>query len=281
VKSTTEATKPSQDHKAANEDRAEPTIIKLTRIKEWYIPVDAESYKTLQRAGCPMTRIHKDFLPTLKLLTSAHGIRARNVDFAEGIMNPFLDKVGKAWKSREHCDCVINKKTMVFESVKTEGFAIAKATIPKLEEKLREFFARWGYRHTFEYSELRGKCKLNVEYWFDPERQPIIVLEGKAEDKPKVQWRLGNLRLSFSFDNFESKTRALPDRPGATSESKPDLSYHIGYVYTLIEIRQGGTFTALHSSRCTYKELSSVAPLLKALMDVPNHNANNFDEEPD
>lgn len=272
MKSKSEATKPSTEEK----------FIRLTRIKQWYMPVDAESYLTLRRAGVALNRFHQDFLPTLKLLTASHGIRSGpEVKFKDEIMNPFFDKIGRAWKKKEHCDCTIGAKTMVFESVKADGFAIAKATIPKLQDLLSKFFARWGYRATFEYSEHRGKCKLNVEYWFDPERQPIIVLEEEPEDKPKVQFRLGNLRFTFVFDQYESKTQSMPLRHTQDPDSRPDKKYDIGYVHTVIEISQGGTFTPLHTSRCTYAQLSSVKPLIKALMEVPNHHASNFDESPD
>jgi hypothetical protein len=271
VKSTSEAKKPSKEDK----------IIRLTRIKQWYIPADSESYLVLRGAGVALNRFHQDFLPTLKLLTASHGIRGREVNFKDEILSPFLDKVGRAWKKKEHCDCTLGAKTLVFESVKADGFAIAKATIPKLQDVLSKFFARWGYRVTFDYSEHRGKCKLNVEYWFDPERQPIVILEEEADDKPKVQFRLGNLRFTFVFDQYDSKTTSHPLRPTQHPESRPDKTYDIGYVHTMIEISQGGTFTPLHTSRCTYAQLSSVKPLIKALMEVPNHHASNFDESPD
>lgn len=260
-----------------------PTIIQLTRIKQWYIPADAESYLTLRSAGVALTRFHQDFLPTLKLLTRAKNIRGKEKDFKREIMGPYFDKIGATWNRKPHCDCTINSRTMVFETLKAESLAIAKASIPKLQDILTKFFQRWGYRYTFEYSELRGKCKLNVEYWFDPDRQPVVILEEEPEDSnSKVQFKLGNLRLTFTFDNFESRT--VINRGGKRAsgdDERPPKDYHIGYVHTLVEISQGGKFVPVQSSRCTWSQLSSVKPLIAALMDVPNRQPNNFNEAPD
>jgi hypothetical protein len=260
----------------------EPTIFQLTRIKQWYIPADAESYLTLRRAGVALTRFHQDFLPTLKLLTKGKNIRGREVDFHKDIMQPYFDKIGRTWNKKPHCDCTISKKTMVFETLKAEALPIAKASIPKLQDLLTRFFQRWGYRSTFEYSELRGKCKLNVEYWFDPERQPVVILEDEKEElNKKIQFKLGNLRLTFTFDNFESRTVIIKGGGRSNEDGIPPKDYQIGYVHTLIEISQGGKFTPVQSSRCTWSELSSVKPLIAALMDVPNRQPNNFNEAPD
>jgi len=257
----------------------EPTIISLARIKQWFVPADAETYLTLKRIGVPLTQFHQDFLPTLQLLTRKHNIRGREVSFKTEILEPFLDKVGATWNKKLHCEATIQAKTMKFEVLKTEGFAVAKASIPKLQDVLTKFFTRWGYRSTFEYSEARGKCKLNVEYWFDPERQPIVILEDEPAERPKVRFRLGNLRLTFVFDGYDSKTKmvSLPTQ----EDARPGLAYHIGYVHTLIEIRQGGSFTPLHSSKCKLADMSSVLPLISALMDIPNRNAHNFDVSAD
>lgn len=260
----------------------EPTLIHLTRIKQWYIPADAESYLTLRKAGVALTRFHQDFLPTLKMLTRGKNIRGKEIDFRKEIMAPYFDKIGATWNRKPHCDCTIGSKTMVFETLKADSLTIAKASIPKLQDILTKFFQRWGYRSTFEYSELRGKCKLNVEYWFDPERQPIVILEEEPEElNQKVQFKLGNLRLTFTFDNFESRTVISRGGKRSNDDARPPKDYHIGYVHTLVEISQGGKFVPVQSSRCTWSQLSSVKPLITALMDVPNHQPNNFNEAPD
>jgi hypothetical protein len=253
-------------------------IIRLTRIRQWFIVADAESYLILKELGICMTRFHQDFLPTLKLLTDNHGVRGKEVKFREEILNPFLDRVGDTWlKKHPSFDCTIDGKTMVFEVRKPAGYDIARKTIPKLEERLAEFFARWGYRSTFEYSEARGKCRFAVEYWFDPERQPIVILEEDPQEKPKVQLKLGTMRLTFTFDNPRGSFSTMQDKNGDVNGK----GVSIGYVQTQVEISQGGKFVPFHSSRCTYDQISNVHPLIIALMKIPNAHAANLDEQPE
>lgn len=262
-----------------------PTIIKLAKIKQWIIPADAESYKVLAKAGAPLTIFHEDFLPTLRVLTESKNIRGEGVNFRTEILEPFLDKVGATWNKKEHCQATIRAKTMTFELLKTAGFAKARASVPKLQEVLYNFFERWGYRVHFVYSEARGKLKLEVEYWHDPSKHPVISLDEKqTKDQHKVQFKLGNLRFTFKFDDFESKTAPVGrawkfDRDDV--ETHIPTTYHIGYVHTVIEIKKGGEFVPFHSSRCKYSDISSVLPVITALMSVPQFNPHNFDVEPD
>jgi hypothetical protein len=262
---------------SAEQKAAKPQIIRLTLIKQWYIPADTKSYKLLRKLGVPLTQMHKDFLPTLKLLLQNHDIRAKAVKFHDEILNPFLDEVGQTWlKKHPGLKCTIQARTMVFEG-DAESLAVARETVPKLETALRKFFSRWGYRSTFEYSELKGRCKYSVEYWFDPERQPIIVLENEAQDLPKVSLKLGNLRLQFAFDDPKGKV-VETRRP---NQERPDKHVQVGYVHVTVESKQGGNYTAIQSTRCTYSEVSSVLPLIVALMRVPNVCPNNFEEPAD
>jgi hypothetical protein len=253
-------------------------IINLTRIRQWYIVADAESYLTLKEIGVCMTRFHQDFLPTLKLLTDKHDVRGKEVKFKDEILDPFLDRVGNTWmKKHPTFDCTIDSKTMIFEVKKATGYDVARKTIPKMEEVLSAFFSRWGYRSKFEYSEARGKVRFAVEYWFDPERQPIVVLAEGVQEKPKVQIKFGTMRLSLAFDDPRGKVETLRDKSGDASGKR----VNIGYVHVTIEISQGGKFVPFHSTRCTYDQVSSVKPIILALMDVPNVHANNFDLKPE
>lgn len=267
---TPEATKPSND-----------PVIQLTKIKQWFIPVDAEAYLTLKKAGAPMTRIHQDFLPLIGHALRARGIRAKKVEFKASILDPFLDKVGTTWNKKPHSTCTIQAKSMKFETTHADGLSKAREAVPKLQDVLTTFFNRWGYRTTFEYSEVKGKVRLNVEYWFDPEKQPIVVLAEEPQEKQKIQLKLGNLRLSFVFDSFESKTEIAARPVESPNDERPPKNYRIGYVHTIIESSQGGKFNPIYSSRCKYSEISNVMPLVAALMDVPNHNETNFDEPAD
>lgn len=262
----------------------EPTIIKLAQIKQWLIPADAESYKTLAKAGAPLTIIHEDMLPTLKLLTDRHNIRGVGVNFREEIMEPFFDQVGRTWqKKAESCVSTIQSKDMVFEvSMKDPKFGKAREAIDKMRDVLYTFFQRWGYRSTFEYSEGRSKGVLNVSFWHDPTKQPVIGLDDTEEKREKVQIVFGNRRFTFKFDPFESKTTRAKQqghRSPSSDEARVPLDYHIGYVHILIETKKGGEFVPTDSTKCKYSEISNVLPMLSALMSIPQFNPSNFETD--
>ena len=233
----------------------EPTVIKLTRLKQWYIPADTESYLVLRKVGIPLLRIHRDFLPTVGLLTKKHNIKAKEVNFKTGILDPFLDKVGKAWLRKDNRKCGIAATTMRFDALKPESFAEATATIPKLQKVLEDFFTRWGYGYRFELSQVKTRMRLNVEYWLDADKLPIIPIEQDVAAIEPIRLKLGFTRISISFG----------DR----------------FVDTVIETSQGGIFKPLHTSRCLYSQISSVKPLIVALCDVPNKDIHNSDNSVD
>jgi hypothetical protein len=187
-------------------ENGEPTIIRLAQIKQWLIPADSESYKVLADVGIPLTIFHEDFLPTIKLVTDQHNIRGIGVNFKDEILDPFLSKVGTTWqKKAESATATIKSKDMVFEvSMKDPQFSKARASIDRMRDVLYDFFCRWGYRAVFDYSEVRNKAVLRVDYVHDPARQPIVGLNEKPEsDSEKVQIALGGLRLTFKFDKRE------------------------------------------------------------------------------
>lgn len=283
----TEAPKSSPNKKKAKADKV---LIRLTRIKQWFIPVDADSYLALKDAGVPLTRIHQDFLPTVALITKKHGIRALEVKFKDEIMDPFFEKIGVSWNKKLHCRCSIGGRTMKFESLKPEAHKAATEAIPILQDLLEKFFSRWGFSSTFDYSEKNGRVKLNVEYWHDVNKLPVVVLEEAAEDLKPVQLKLGRTRFTLSFDNYHGKSyrdkTVTIQKDRETGEDRAievfgDLHHKIGYVHYLVEIAQGGKWTPAHSGKCTYTEISSVLPLITSLMNVPAMDPHNFDNLPD
>jgi hypothetical protein len=231
------------------------TIIRLTRLKQWYIPADTESYLVLRKAGIPLLRIHRDFLPTVGLLTKKYNIKAKEVNFKTGILDPFLDKVGSSWLRKDNRMCAINATNMRFDAVKPESFDEAKETIPKLQKVLEDFFTRWGYGFRFELSQVKSRVRLNVEYWLDAEKLPIIPIAQDVAELPRIKLKLGFTRITMSFGDK--------------------------YVDTLIEISQGGVFKPLHTSQCLYSQISSVKPLIVALCNVPSKDTHNSDNPVD
>lgn len=245
--------------------KAEPSVINLTRIKQWYVVADIDSYLRLKQLGAPMIRFHQNFLPTLHLLTKSNKVKIQGLDFNQSILDPFFEKTASTWV-KKYGKCTITSKVLVFQA---DGDKVpgAKEAVSKLETLLQTFFQRWGYKFQFSYSESRGgtKMKFHVEYWFDSEKMPILQMETPVEEMTKVQFKVGFTRLTFSFDD-----------PVKVANSK-----QIGYVHLLIEISQGGKFTPFHSSKCLYSQLSSVKPLLLALMNVLNVDQHNLDNPAD
>jgi len=231
--------------------KAQPRVIRLTRIKGWYFPVDAESYTILRSVGVPLTRIATDFMPTLQLITRSNNIRGKEVSFTHEILDPFLDKLGSEFLKGAHRECTIKARTMRFETTHKDGLAAMREIHHKLQDCLERFFSRWGYRSTCTYSEHRGKGKLNVEYWFDGKTLPVVPLE---KDPAEVKEHL----LQFGFTKIGLKL--MPRELVVT-----------------VYISQGGNFTPLHTSRCMYSQVTDVRSMLGALMDIPNHEPTNFD----
>jgi len=227
-------------------------VIVLTKVRQWYLPVDVESYNTLKNAGIPLIRIHENFIPTIGLLTKKHNIKARLVDFNSTILNPYLDELGARWQKRAHRKATMNASVLKFETTHASVYDSSKEAIPKLEASLRRFFTRWGYSATFESSESRGKCKLHVTYKYDSTKMPIIHLVEDATSLPVIKLELGFVRLSLTM-------------------GEKDVEINVS-------LAAGGGWNSIHTSRCLYSQVSDVRPFITSLMNIPNkdpHNSEN------
>lgn len=150
--------------------RHQPTVIKLTKIRQWYVPADAESYRALHKLRLTNVRYHEDFLPTLQLLTRKHHIRAQFVDF-NTIQNEFLDRVTATWTKNPARKLFSTRNTLRFESKDLKN---ALKVFPEVEKCLQRFFRRWGFSASFEFSQTPTRAKLVVQYQLDKEKQPVI-----------------------------------------------------------------------------------------------------------
>lgn len=228
-------------------------VVKLTRIKQWYLPVDAESYKVLRSVGIPLIRIHENFLPTVGLLVKKHKIKLVPVDFVEAIMNPYFDELGTLWQKRDHRVATIKSSTLKFETSHTSAGEKAKLAIPKIEASLRRFFTRWGYTASYEFSESRGKIKFHISYKYEAHKLPIIHLVEDPTSLPSVQIDLGYVRISLTMGEKELATN--------------------------ISIATGTVWQSIHTSRCLYSQVSDVRQMITALMDIPSKDIHNFDNK--
>lgn len=226
--------------------KAHQPFITLTRIKQWYIPADTESYLALRQLKIPLVRIEQNFLPSVGVLLKRNGFRAKSVDFRTEILEPQLDKWGELWLKRKNRSVSMSTKNLRFETTKAEAHAMAEKAIPNLEEAIMRFFKRWGFSYKIDYSVARGKIRFNVDYYFDQEKLPLITLEEDEATLPKVELQLGFTRLGFTFGTK--------------------------YIETIVEVSQGGVFTPIHTTKCLYTELSDVRPLLTSLMDAVNQD---------
>lgn len=225
-------------------------VLSFCKIKQWYFPVDAETYKSLRDTlKIPATRIHQNLLPVIEMMAKKYKMVGRNVDFNADILNPYLDKLGAVWLKKEFRICTLNTKILKFETTSSKVKADAKLTIDKIEASLRRFFDRWGYRAYFSYSESRGKCKLHVTYKFDHTKLPVIPLVEPNEALPTIRFKIGFVRLTLIM-----------------STKRVEVNYSVA---------AGSGWTSMHTSSCLYSQIGDVRPMLRALIDIKNREPDN------
>lgn len=229
------------------------SVVKLTKIKQFYMPVDADDYKLLRNLGVPVIRIHENLMPTLMLMFNKHKVKPQSVSFPDAIRDPYLDKIGETWQKKEHRKATIAKTWMKFETTHASIQGPSREAMRKLEASLRRFFQRWGYSAAFEVSESRGKLKLHVNYRFDPERAPIIPLVEDATSVPQIKLDLGFVRLTLTL-------------------MKTDVEVNVS-------IAAGTGWNSLYTSRCLYSQISDVRPMLAALVNVASADPHNSDNK--
>ena len=227
--------------------------VTLTKIRQWYLPVDAQSYNNLKAAGIPLVRIHENFIPTLKLLSKSAKLVFNAVDFNGTILHPYLDELGTRWQKKDHRTVTINASVLKFETTHASAREQALEPLEKIEASLRRFFTRWGYGATFERSENRGKHLLHVKYKHDSSKPPVIPFVEDATSLPKISLELGFLRIQISMGEKEIETN--------------------------ISVATGPGWTSIQTSRCLYSQVSDVRPMLTALMSVVNKDHHNGDNK--
>ena len=250
------------------------SVLQFVQIRQWYLPYDADTYLALKNLGVPLVRIHEDFLPTVKLVLKSRNIKARLLNFRE-LREKYFDALSATWMRKPKRDCTITNNTLVFETTHASAAAAAKIAHPKLEASLRRFFTRWGYTSTFEYSEnsRNGKLKLHVTYKYDSSRLPVVPLDKDVLSAPKVELRLGYVKLSITPDVVISlggrKKNADGQQVGETQEYG-NLGIEVN-----ISIASGTDWKSIHTSRCLYSQISNVLPMVSGLMDIPNQDYMN------
>lgn len=228
--------------------------VKFTKVKQWYLPIDADSYKVLKSFGMPLIRIHEDMMPTIMLLFKKHKIKPHLVDFNDSILHPYLDELGKRWQSKDHRQATLTKSTLKFETTHASAQSKGREALVKVEASLRRFFTRWGYTSTFELSDSRGKLRLHVNYKYDSERMPIIPLIEDPTSLPQIKLDLGYVRLTLTLMKKEVEVN--------------------------VSIAAGTMWNSIHTSRCLYSQISDVRPMIASFIDIVNKDPHNADNKP-
>lgn len=169
-------------------------IIELVRIKSWYVPRNLDTYRILRQLKVPLLKIHRDFLPALKLVTGPRNIRAKSTDFTE-ILNKRLDMIGAQWKSKPGRTCRLTEKRLLLAAPCSDA---NRRAIASLEASFAKFCSRWGYKTSPIYSERDDRLRLVVDFEFDPSRNPIIESEPVETTRP-FELVLGNTKFKVTF----------------------------------------------------------------------------------
>lgn len=234
------AGKKGKKDKTASTDKK---LIRLTKIKQWYLPADVKSYKRLRKAGVPLLRFHERMLPTVAMIAKRSGIQAEEVSFKETILNPFLDRLSSEWtKLHEDTDVEINSKTIILKTTHADAADEVEPVFKDLEACVERFFERWGYSYTFEVSKKRGKYLVHVNYWYNDSKQPIVHVEDDPEKQTTIELVLGFLKLTLTMDDT--------------------------HISTVVHTSCGGNWTPVHSSRCLYSQVTNLQPFIEGMFEL-------------
>lgn len=172
-------------------------VITLVKYNQWFIPSDTQSYNELRALGLGMTQMHEDMLGLLKLQCQKKGIILKGRMF-KTVLGDFQSSVEKAW-SKQHRVAVMNQGRWIFRANKT-AYAKAKSkSVVRLEQKLQEFFERWGISSEFTFTENEGKSLKLVVDFKKRTNIPLIPVDDLPEDQ-ECALTMNNHRLVISQD---------------------------------------------------------------------------------
>jgi hypothetical protein len=241
-------------------------MTQIVNIGERFIVADKKSYDILRASSFPATAIPAAMLESAKTLLTYKGVEFNEQDFEQEFLLPFIKRARASWGAKGDAFTSQFQAGMLVMDAAQAGADAARQMAPKVEAVIAKFFSRWGFKHTFEVSESRGKVRIGVEYSADSKARPVIELERDSKDLQKFEIEFGGFKIGLSMD----------DPRGRIESNGNGKDVHIGYVHVDLSIKQGGTFMPYHSGRCTYGEVSSVLPMIAALVQIAEHQPNNF-----
>lgn len=236
-------------------------VVNFVRIKSWYIPADAESYQLLKSVHFPLCKVSAEMLPALQLAMRPTGMRAKSESLTETILHPYLDRIGAAWKSKEGRKCKITDKQLVFVAPLS---AKNKKAINSLDDSLTRFFARWGFSYSPVYSDdNNGKCKLVVDFKFDPYRNPVIPNVDVSAPEV-VELELGFTKLKITFGR-RREAQPYGERQHHLSGPKATgAPFHLLEVYA----KAGAEWVLVHSGTFVDPSIGVMVPWLEAMSKI-------------
>ncbi len=237
-------------------EKTQPPVINFVRIKQWYVPADADSYQLLKSVGVPMVRVHGDFLPTLQLVTKPRGIRAKARYFSE-VYAEKMDALGAKWMSKPDRKCKISDSRAVFTAKLTPRNRIK---INEIDDFFTRFTARWGFSYKPVYSESDKQLKLVVDIKFDPTKNPVIPSMVPPEQVVH-ELELGFSKIKVTFNNRRSAPQ-FGDRTNSDRGNHP-----LGAPYSLLEVfvKAGCDWQLVHTGTFIAETVGNMQSFLQAL----------------
>lgn len=241
-------TKSAKSPKKKGTKKGGVKMITLTKIKQFYMPVDAKSYKRMRAAGIPLLRFHESMLETVALLGKLKKLKATLTPFKDGILNPFLDRLSDDWKSlHEDTRVKIDSKSIRLETTHADASEKVEPVIEDLRQCVQRFFERWGYSFSFEASTKRGKHLIHIEYWFSESKLPVIHLEDDPVTQLNFDFVCGWMKFSFNTDDK--------------------------YLNVTVHTSHGGQWQVQSTTRCLFSQVSNVMPMIAGLLSLTQKDA--------
>lgn len=238
-------------------ENTQPQVIHFVKIRSWYIPADAESYRILVDLKVPLVKLHQDLIPTLQLATKPKGIRAKATPFKD-IQIEFLDRIGETWLKQPGRKCSLGEKESRFSAPANRK---NRKAIDSLDRIYQGFCARWGFSYHPIFSETPKDLKLVLRYKFDPERNPIVPSVVPVE-KPVFEIELGftRIRITLGVQRLSTPTRG---RGG----NRNDLPTPIGAPTHILEVatKAGTGWVPVHTGSFTAHTVGGLNSFLGCL----------------
>lgn len=238
---------------------SEKTQIELVKVKSWFIPADATSYKILRQLGLPLTKIHRDSVPLMKLATEPRGIKAHARNFSE-LLEKRLDQMGQAWKSKPGRTCKLTETRLSFTAPASDK---NRRDVIFIDTSFSKFCQRWGFKYVAEYSERDDKIRLVVDYSFDPGRNPVIDLAEQVKTPTVFELALGFTKIKIDF--LSSPSTLIGGK--RLAQALPPV------IKVDILTQKGSEWETVHTGTCVDQQIGDLSQFMAAVAQMYERRA--------